>query len=109
MFRGPAINIAELYPSPLADGCTYNQLLLNESQNNEPLTPANEPESCTLTPPNLTAGVDVFNSIILVPISTADAVIFCKDDEPCTTKFCVINTEPVIVWLPKNVFEPVVA
>jgi hypothetical protein len=29
----------------------------------------------------------VFNTIVLVPIDTADAVIFSKDDEPCTIKF----------------------
>ena len=100
VFFGPAIKIAELYPSPLPDGCSYIHLLLNESQSNEPLTPAFEPESCTLTPPNLTAGVAVFKITLFVPISTADAVIFCKDDEPCTTKLFVIYNEPVIVWLP---------
>jgi hypothetical protein len=51
----------------------------------------------------------VFNIIVFVPIDTADAVMFWIEEEPCTTKFCDINNEPVIVCVPKNVFEPVVA
>ena len=43
---------------------------------------------------------------IFVPISTADAVIFSKDDEPCTTKFAVTNKEPVIICVPMNVLPP---
>ena len=47
--------------------------------------------------------------IWFVPILTADAVIFCKEEEPCTTKLLVMNNDPVIVCVPKNTFEPVVA
>ena len=90
VFLGPAIKIAELYSSPLPDGWTYTQWLFNESHNNEPLIPWFEPESATLTPPNRTAGVEVLRLTMFVPISTADAVMFCRDEEPCTIKFWVM-------------------
>jgi hypothetical protein len=31
------------------------------------------------------------------------------EDDPPTIKFCDINNEPVIVWLPWNMLLPVVA
>jgi hypothetical protein len=46
-----------------------------------------EPESKTEIPAYLIAGVSEFSIILFVPILTADAVIFSKDDEPCTIKF----------------------
>ena len=51
----------------------------------------------------------MFSITVLVPIDTTLAVIFCKEEEPCTIKLFDMNNEPVITWVPKNVFEPVVA
>ena len=80
VFLGPDINNPPEYPTPF--GFEYTQRLHNPSQNIEPVTPALLPESWTLIPANLTAGVSVFNITVFVPILTALAVIFCNEDEP---------------------------
>ena len=46
-----------------------------------------EPESKTEIPAYLIAGVFEFNMMVFVPIDTADAVMFSKDDDPWTIKF----------------------
>jgi hypothetical protein len=46
-----------------------------------------EPESNTEIPAYLNAGESVFNTTIFVPIETAEAVMFSKEDSPCTIKF----------------------
>ena len=43
------------------------------------------------------------------PTSSCDDVTYVIDDVPCTVKLPVIIVEPEIVWLPMNVFDPVVA
>ena len=80
-------------PSPL---CTNINSSVTESYKNEP-EPPTEPLSAETIPENLTAGVSVFNITVFVPILTADAVIFCSEDEPCTTKLELTKREPVIV------------
>ena len=77
-----------------------------ESQNNEPLVPAPLPLSATDIPPNLTDGVSVFKITVFVPIDTALAVMFCTEEEPCTTKFALTKSEPVIVCVPLNMLSP---
>jgi len=65
---GPDINPAECPSSAV-----YNQWLVSESYSKEPV-PAPEPESITLTPPNLTAGVSVLSCIKASPIILAEPV-----------------------------------
>ena len=60
-------------------------------------------------PANLIAGFAVFRFTMFAPILTADAVMSCKDELPCTTKSELIYKLPVIVCVPINAFEPVVA
>ena len=79
-FLGPDNNIPPEYPTVL--GFEYIHRLHKPSQNIEPVTPAFEPESCTLIPAKRTAGVAVFNITVFVPIDTALAVIFCKEEHP---------------------------
>ena len=86
MFFGPLITIALLYPSSLPDGLTFIQWSFIEFHNNDPDLPWVEPESNTDMPPNCKIGVAVFNIIVFVPTETADAVIFCNEDEPWTIR-----------------------
>ena len=79
VLRGPFINFAEWYPLPLC--FSYIQPLFCESQYKEPVN-CDEPESITDIPPNLTDGFAVFNNTLFVPIDTALAVTFTKDEEP---------------------------
>jgi hypothetical protein len=51
----------------------------------------------------------VFNITTLVPIDTAEAVMFCNEEEPCTIKSVVIYNEPVITCEPTKTLLPVVA
>ena len=48
----------------------------------------------------------MFNITVFVPILTAEAVMFCNDDEPCTTKLELTKREPVITCVPVNVLSP---
>jgi hypothetical protein len=60
----------------MVEGLLYIQRLQRESHNIEPVTPADEPESCTLIPAYLTLGVAVFKFTMFVPIETDDAEIY---------------------------------
>ena len=51
----------------------------------------------------------VFKITVFVPILTALAVTFCKEELPCTIKSAEIYTDPVIVCAPKKTLDPVVA
>ena len=99
VFIGPYINTAEFATSVELEGLTEIQWFCNESQNNEPVA-CDEPLSTTEIPPNLTAGESLLRMIVFVPKSTALAVIYCSEDEPCTNKSCVIYIEPVITCVP---------
>ena len=106
LFLGPFINIAEWYELPLC--FWYIHPFFCESQNNEPVA-CDEPESITEIPPNLTPGFAVFKTTTFVPIDTADAVTFKKDDEPYTIISFVTYNEPLMICVPTYVLEPVVA
>ena len=57
-------------------------MLFSESYQIELVTDEFEPESRTDIPAKRTAGESVFSITVFVPIDTADAVIFCNEDEP---------------------------
>jgi hypothetical protein len=63
-----------------------SKVSFSEFQINDPLRPSVEPESYTDIPPNCRIGVSVFKITLLVPTLTADAVMFCNDELPCTIK-----------------------
>jgi hypothetical protein len=71
--------------------------LFNPSHNNDAVTDPFEPESCTSNPANLSAGNEEFTTITLSSTINCDAVEYTIDDEPKTSKFCVITNEPVII------------
>ena len=79
------------------------QLLFNPSYINDAVVNV-EPESTTLIPAKFEDGVSAFKVTNAAPIAKFEEVIFWIDEEPWTTKSCVIYNEPVIVWFPVNTF-----
>jgi hypothetical protein len=62
----------------------------------EPDTCGDDPLSITAKPPNLTPGLNAFTVIILSAISKTEELMYCIEEDPATTKFWVINKDPVI-------------
>jgi hypothetical protein len=75
----------------------------------EPDTCGEDPLSTTASPPNLIAGLKAFTVMMLSAMSTTEELMYWIEEDPATTRFWDIKSEPVITWLAWNVFEPVVA